>query len=652
MSGRPMLQLWNEWATQILVLLSFTLQIFLFVFARTRRHGPSAVLRILLWLVSSRYSGRPFSWCILVARTGYALEDNKLWPRHLLNLGVQAFGVAYVLYKHIMEIPTSLGLATGLIFAIGLIKYAERIWALKCATLVSIRSSINNHRRLPNYDELSPQALRAEECDEEELLLFAQAMLPLSKGAMSDSPVALFSFKVGGTGSLASIYEWKTLPHVMYDIIYTKAVVIHTWYVVTTYILLVGAFLLLDMASVLSTLGSTWTCSFLWTRGWSNAGLVILSLRRRVKAAGSRRWSGSIGQFNLLHFFSPHTYSLRSFSKKKKYSLLAKMMGLEDWWNKWRCSETLVISQDVKELVFKHVWQLVKRIHHPSAENEICENGMVGLMGMMPPMNDLPGFRPALYNETAKRRERLDDALNFDAELQEVILTWRVFTNVFLLSIDTPKDAASSTYLKAVKALSDYMVFLVAVRPDMIPGLELRSMYESTVEDLRCICCPWGSHTSSTDSVKRLLSIMQDRTHEDMGEACVTLWHGTLYAKLMLELVDAGSADKPGIISCYEDRDHVAMEKLERLMPDLEHSCNGAGGGVFDMPKALALILDAWVRLLVFASVQCSRDAHASQINRGGELMTVVWLMEEHANVFFKQPTPGGIESFLLQALC
>ncbi|KAF7051628.1 hypothetical protein CFC21_059851 [Triticum aestivum] len=434
------------------------------------------------------------------------------------------------------------------------------------------------------------------------------------------------------------------LPHVMYDIIYTKAVVIHTWYVVTTYILLVGAFLLLDMASVLSTLGSTWTCSFLWTRGWSNAGLVILSLRRRVKAAGSRRWSGSIGQFNLLHFFERREYKIRS--------RVAKMMGLEDWWNKWRCSETLVISQDVKELVFKHVWQLVKRIHHPSAENEICENGMVGLMGMMPPMNDLPGFRPALYNETAKRRERLDDALNFDAELQEVILTWRVFTNVFLLSIDTPKDAASSTYLKAVKALSDYMVFLVAVRPDMIPGLELRSMYESTVEDLRCICCPWGSHTSSTDSVKRLLSIMQDRTHEDMGEACVTLWHGTLYAKLMLELVDAGSADKPGIISCYEDRDHVAMEKLERLMPDLEHSCNGAGGGVFDMPKALALILDAWVRLLVFASVQCSRDAHASQINRGGELMTVVWLMEEHANVFFKQPTPGGIESFLLQALC
>jgi hypothetical protein len=133
------------------------------------------------------------------------------------------------------------------------------------------------------------------------------------------------------------------------------------------------------------------------------------------------------------------------------------------------------------------------------------------------------------------------------------------------------------------------------------------------------------------------------------GYNSVTLWHGNLYARLMLELVDAGNTDKPGIISSYEDRDHVAMDKLERLMPDLERSCSR--DGVFDMSKALALILDGWVRLVVFASVRCSRDAHASQINRGGELMTVVWLMEEHANVFFKQPTPNGIESFLLQAL-
>jgi hypothetical protein len=73
------------------------------------------------------------------------------------------------------------------------------------------------------------------------------------------------------------------------------------------------------------------------------------------------------------------------------------------------------------------------------------------------------------------------------------------------------------------------------------------------------------------------------------------------------------------------------MDKLKRLLPDLESSCRD---GMFDMPKALALIFDAWVRLLISVSVRCSRDAHAGQINRGSELTTIVWLMVEHDALF------------------
>ena len=52
----------------------------------------------------------------------------------------------------------------------------------------------------------------------------------------------------------------------------------------------------------------------------------------------------------------------------------------------------------------------------------------------------------------------------------------------------------------------------------------------------------------------------------------------------------------------------------------------------------LALIFNGWVRLLPIVSIRCSRDAHARQISRGGELTTVVWLMEEHAAMFLKPP--------------
>jgi hypothetical protein len=89
--------------------------------------------------------------------------------------------------------------------------------------------------------------------------------------------------------------------------------------------------------------------------------------------------------------------------------------------------------------------------------------------------------------------------------------------------------------------------------------------------------------------------------------------------------------DKSGIISSYEDHEQIDKTKLKSLLPDLESSCRD---GVFDIPKALVLIFDAWVRLLISLSVRRSRDAHARQINRGSELTTVVWLMVEHAEVF------------------
>jgi hypothetical protein len=104
--GGVVLQLWNEWAVQVLVLLSFSLQVFLFIFGGTRWRNSSTVLRVLLWLVyqladstatytlghlsigSSPHEHRlvafwaPFLLLHLGGQdtiTAYALEDNRLW---------------------------------------------------------------------------------------------------------------------------------------------------------------------------------------------------------------------------------------------------------------------------------------------------------------------------------------------------------------------------------------------------------------------------------------------------------------------------------------------------------------------------------------------------------------------------------------------
>lgn len=190
MSG-GLINLWKKWEIQILVLLSFRLQLIVLGFARIRRRKGPALLRILLWLAylmadsTAIYTLGHLSlrarstekqlvplWAPLLLMhlggpdtiTAYAFEDNQLWLRHLLNLAVQVMGAAYVLYQSVgTQSQRTLVLPSILMFGTGLLKYGERTWALKCANIDNIRSSLDlsddQNRRQPCDDESEPQNL-------------------------------------------------------------------------------------------------------------------------------------------------------------------------------------------------------------------------------------------------------------------------------------------------------------------------------------------------------------------------------------------------------------------------------------------------------------------------------------------------------------
>jgi hypothetical protein len=110
--------MWIQWAVQILVLTSFSLQVFLFLAGGTRRRGTSTVLRVLLWLayltadtVATYTLGHlaitsslhlhqlvvfwePFLLLHLGGQdtvTAYALEDNRLWLQTLIVQSLELF---------------------------------------------------------------------------------------------------------------------------------------------------------------------------------------------------------------------------------------------------------------------------------------------------------------------------------------------------------------------------------------------------------------------------------------------------------------------------------------------------------------------------------------------------------------------------------
>jgi len=118
MAKAGVLHLWNELEIQILVLVSFALQVFLLSFAWMRRRSISRALRMVIWLMYllAEYTATytlghmsigckagehqqlmafwaPFLLVHLGGQdtiTAYAMEDSQLWLRHLLTFAEQA----------------------------------------------------------------------------------------------------------------------------------------------------------------------------------------------------------------------------------------------------------------------------------------------------------------------------------------------------------------------------------------------------------------------------------------------------------------------------------------------------------------------------------------------------------------------------------
>ncbi|KAG8064118.1 hypothetical protein GUJ93_ZPchr0004g39847 [Zizania palustris] len=381
--------LWNQWTTQILVLLSLTLQVVLHVVAGVRRREmtrTTAVKRILLWLAYQladttaiytighlSLSSAPREhklvafWAPFLllhlggpdSITAYALEDNKLWKRHAVTLAVQVLGVVYVLYTYIAGNGMLIVLAAAMMFLVGTAKYVERTVALWSANFSSIQNSLkvvprDKHRqhfyiKYEHPHEPHHQGPDHQGVDDEFLLQRAHSLFHVCKRGIVDS---VFDDDDPENPNTMAIWElvrgekfkesmWTVMQmelSLMYDILYTKANVIHNHTtcigygiramaplavvislvlfqfsgkgghnrvdVAITYVLLGGA-LILETKSLLSSLGSTWALAFLcatrrsWLRHaalcsgrWHRLRRALVSLRRpgmSVTSGSSRK---------------------------------------------------------------------------------------------------------------------------------------------------------------------------------------------------------------------------------------------------------------------------------------------------------------------------------------------------------------------------
>ncbi|RLN12530.1 hypothetical protein C2845_PM09G07910 [Panicum miliaceum] len=545
--------------------------------------------------------------------TAYALEDNRLWLRHLQTLLVQALGVSYVIYRYISWQQTThreLVTASILMLVAGVAKYVERIWALKCTNNEGMTNFLDNRCEESYGMRSSDDAIGdLEKMDAEEGILYgARTLLGLCLRMFLEHNPKTSHYENGVTDYFLGrkqVYDVVQMElSLVYDIIYTKERVVHTWYglctricsllaiasvflrfqaiskdgyarvdVAITHILLVGA-ILLELTSGFSAICSTWTCHYLYWWGWHRFHGVIISLRQLVKARRRRAWSATISQFDMISYCAGPISVSKTFTKVKIHQLPSPKP----------------VSACLKDLLLDEIMKIAER--H---------------VGMEEPTNAL-GQNPELPT--------LDT--DFDAR----IIIWHTATSAILFEIG---DRDDSDHAEAIKVLSDYMMFLLAKHPEMLPGPNRRPVYAGALVWLHNIC-------------DNNIGPPLNRTRAEFSRDF---------------LQEGRKPDNPF-------RRHKSPCKI-----GAELAINLLNKG-WATQHLLQAIFGLWVEMMCFAGSHCSKDSHIRSLSRGGEFLTIVWLLTRHLAVVdtpkkattsakeerFEQPVHADCVAYLERKKC
>ncbi|TVU41373.1 hypothetical protein EJB05_14881, partial [Eragrostis curvula] len=307
--------------------------------------------------------------------------------------------------------------------------------------------------------------------------------------------------------------------------------------------------------------------------------LVITSLRRLVHAADRRRrhsWSRSMGQHNLLQVCAR--------SKTNWSSKAARRMGVEDWWNTMASSWSVPVSPLIEQLVMKQVLESCDHIHSPQSQ--------------------------AAFEWKSQQQVYNDLHLSIDHDklsLEESILAWHIATDLYLRWYKKNQPEATSGICKqqdelaqGVEALSNYMLFLVAARPHMLPPPANRNAYVQMCYILTVL--KYSSSEDLADTLRRFGSALNTGSEFEFpvpsGGMSEFRWRS----------LDTNAAL---VVGC----------KLAAKLISGEESSAGS----------LELIGKLWAEMLCYVGNRCSAYAHAKQLSDGGELLTVAAFLVEYS---------------------
>uniref|UniRef100_A0A0E0L011 DUF4220 domain-containing protein n=1 Tax=Oryza punctata TaxID=4537 RepID=A0A0E0L011_ORYPU len=615
-----------------MVLLSLFLQLFLFFTGGLRRHRLNKLILVFVWLayvgadlvavyalgllsrfeyksnngsVSFRetdylmYIWVPFLLVHLGGQdtiTAFSIEDNNLWLRHLLNLVVQVSLALYAFCNSFGRISLQLVVSAIFIFVAGIIKYGERTWALKCGSLEGLQNSVGDYKdkevwAINEYDNYYSR------------VLYARQMVLYARGLFAGVTISQLEQNVGknltyGVRRCENSIKVKIVKlelNMMYDILYTKAMVLQKWTgcilrsvahisivvafalfmatsknghtmadVAITYTLFAGA-LLMEACAI----GALMLSPLTWAHSRIQMCLSLLPFRKTIGAEAEEKQVVpiSMGQFNLV------TSALHDRSTPKVMLKAINALGLE------------------------HLYRDVRHVQHAEANDMVWE--FVDCFGTTYTEWFFVGRTvPVGFNLLDIMSQRFEVGIIFLHLLTDVC-TSQIIHLHDCGDTDTRVDETSTTLVNECDKLSNYMMYLLVLHPSMLP-------------------------VSSDYAVMGLFDHMRwadtQSTSEDLSERLSEL----------RPVVDQWYAERLKVL-------YSALNELSMKIPEIDNSVIIAKEffksrlrSPHNVLPVLKVVKETWIALLIYAASKSRGELHARRLGDGGELLTFIWLLLAH----------------------
>ncbi|XP_019181564.1 PREDICTED: uncharacterized protein LOC109176561 [Ipomoea nil] len=627
--------------------------------------------------------------------TAFSIEDNELWDRHLLKLIVQLVTVLLLFFRYqtFDAHNNPFLIPTLLIFVAGFIKYAERTYSLKLASLTNMMKSMS-----PKQPEKMPPSVMIEvggrhqevsnnniiNLTDTEVVEHAFKFYKIFRGLVVDHTFGFDEWKHSKSffSKLESENAFKVMEvelNFMYEAMFTKMITVqgkilgYTFRLATiflivaatvffvvfipkngihhldlkvTHCLLAGA-VILDAIALIELFFSDWTVA-----------LILLSKQRcewlKQCAQGinkvckwissRRRWSGKMYQYSFIN---------HSLKKQWKWvNIILDYFGLKERVYSYLYTKRQPVTHQLRELIFNEVKEIATQT--TAVANEIILSR---------------GKRTLLECNCG---ESIMTTVGQDVGFIQSVLLWHIATEICYFNFGGYRYYDDDDDPEICRYISEYLLYLLVMEQKFTSALagnfETRDtcekIVETTFKDTHEEA--WNFFIANTkqnpELFKRYASFLRSNNVVlDIYICLRSMWFSTRYAiRYIAKLICFFNKDSTThremttlweewkMMKNYRERKSaceslIGKATLRRQEPSevkgrsksmLIDACILAKDlqdfGIDDQKQMWKMMRSVWVELLLYGACHCRGDAHAQQLAKGGELLTFVWLLMAH----------------------